>query len=253
MATLNERGAAVAPASSPVIPAAPVKNVANPQPSRPLSKIFITAEMLSQRLSVNGSSAGALQLAYNEYLTPAAEDLADDKHLTVQKDTKPQIATAVRPQAVTQAVSSPSVSTSASIGMVIDGGDKEVSGVIDALGYDGLTVTDFNQAECWMINLQALCQAVTNGGIAGGVAIFPHAADAMVLANKITGIRAVQGTRVESVAAAVRHFDANILIIEHAFSTYHEMRTMIRMFAAGRKASPANELLLTTIGQLERA
>ena len=86
-----------------------------------------------------------------------------------------------------------------------------------------------------------------------GVAILPYAADAMVLANKIRGVRAVQGTRGQSVAAGLRRFDANILIIEHAFSSFHEMRAMVRQFATERPGQAAARTLMEAVNRIERA
>jgi ribose 5-phosphate isomerase RpiB len=97
-----------------------------------------------------------------------------------------------------------------------------------------------------------MCEAIQAGRIAAGVAILPHAAGAMVLANKIRGIRAVQGTRAESVAAAVRQFGANVLVLEHAFATFHELRTMVQRFAAPTE-TPTARSLLQSISERERS
>ena len=115
-----------------------------------------------------------------------------------------------------------------------------------------MALVDYTQTDCWVRNLRALCGAVAAGGAAAGVAILPYAAGATLLANKIKGIRAVQGTRPDSVSAALRHFDANILVIEHALSTFHEMRAMVRRFATERTGRPAAEVLMAAVGELER-
>jgi hypothetical protein len=73
----------------------------------------------------------------------------------------------------------------------------------------------------------------------------------MAVAGKVKGIRPVQGTRVESVAAALRHFGANLLVLEHAFSTHHQMRTMLRTLAAGGKG--AGGALEAALVELERS
>ena len=75
---------------------------------------------------------------------------------------------------------------------------------------------------------------------------------ARLLAGKIAGIRPVQGTRLASVAAAVRHFDANLLVVEHAFGTYHETRMMIRTFVLDRGVAGAKRSLLEAVAQQER-
>ena len=73
----------------------------------------------------------------------------------------------------------------------------------------------------------------------------------MVLANKVRGIRAVQATGGASVAAGMRHFAANLLVIEHVGSTYHELRAMIRAFAGERPAAPSAKVLMETVAKLE--
>jgi hypothetical protein len=52
------------------------------------------------------------------------------------------------------------------------------------------------------------------------------------------------------VVAAVRRFGANLLVIEHTVSSYHEMRQMIRTFAAPREV-PNYAALLEKIAARE--
>ncbi len=137
------------------------------------------------------------------------------------------------------------------IGLVVYRADEKVRNVLAGLPHDGVAVTDFTQGDCWMADLRRLCQAVVTGQVASGAAILPYGANAMVLAGKIKGIRPVQGTRPESVAAALRHFGANLLVLEHAFSTYHPMRSMLRILAAGGPG--ANAALKAALEELERS
>ncbi|MCK4625627.1 MAG: RpiB/LacA/LacB family sugar-phosphate isomerase, partial [Phycisphaerae bacterium] len=124
--------------------------------------------------------------------------------------------------------------------------------VTGSLSRGGIGFSQFDESSCWMENLRSMCRDVASGGLAAGVAVLPYAADAMVLANKINGIRAVQGTRLGSVQAGIRHFGANILILEHAFSTFHEMCTMIRVFTNNRAGVSSGDLL-EAIGREERS
>ncbi len=120
------------------------------------------------------------------------------------------------------------------IGLIIDRPEEKVRSIVDSLSREQIDFARFDRSSCWMENLRSMCQAVTSGELVAGVVIMPWAADAMVLANKIKGVRAVQGTRIESVKAGLRRFGANVLILEHAASTFHELRTMIRVFAKDR-------------------
>jgi ribose 5-phosphate isomerase RpiB len=129
------------------------------------------------------------------------------------------------------------------LGLVVAAPSDKVENLLAAMRIDGLSVQSFNQTDCWMRNLESLCDAIAGGSVKAAVLLAPYAADAMVLAGKCKGVLAVQGTRADSVAAAVRHYGANLLVLEYAVSTYHEMRQMVRVFAAPRPAPNAGRLL----------
>ncbi len=271
IAMLRSQGVTVA-SSRPVEAAPPPATVQTGGPSAsPVAsatkpgKVFITAEMLEQRVKADDGN-GAVDLAPYEFLTPNAMDVVDRLHLTVRKAEAPlarpvQAVSAPAPASHNPAPAgaNPGLATTSStpatgtIALALYNPDEKVRSVVTALKYDGLSLHDYNQTDCWIENLRLACQAVVDGSEAAGIAILPYAADAMLLANKITGVRAVQGTRPESVAAAVRHFGANMLILEHAVSTFHEMRSMIRRFACERPATMTAEVLLRHLGEVERA
>ncbi len=222
---------------------------------RPQGKVFLTADMLGERLAGSGGDGGIITLAHNEYLTPNARDLLEMKHLSIRKSPAPLLA----PAAVSNAPLEQSSAARAAItpaggqaGVVTDHPDDKVNSTIRSLAYDGLTLKDFSRSDCWMSNLPTMCKAIVAGEISTGIALLPYAADAMVLANKFPGIRAVYGTRDESVSSAARRFDANLLILEHVYSTYHEMRKMIRTFTSPRAAEPTCRAFLDMISELER-
>ena len=246
-----------------------------PAPRPPMRKTFITAEMLLQRLSADAHKGG-IELACHEFLTPNAEDLVAERHLTVRRMPGPLIgapgalsrsalaaakaeapagppACAGPPAASQEACAAAGPGASRPIGLVIERADEKVRGAISALGYMGLCLEDWNHTDCWVRNTRAMCEAAAAGALEAGVVVLPCAAEAMVLANKIKGVRAVQGTRADSVAAALRHFNANVLIIEHAFSTFHEIREMIRVFATARASASTAQTMLRAVAELEGA
>jgi hypothetical protein len=153
------------------------------------------------------------------------------------------------------------------VGLVVVKPNAKIDSLLSAIEHDGISARNYTQTDCWMRNVESLCDAIGKTGTdsechaqvrAGmssedgdrhrfqtteigvspllGVVIAPYAADVMVLAAKHKGVRPVQGTRADSVTAAVRHFGANLLVLEHAISTYHEMRQMLRTFTAPRPA-----------------
>ncbi len=231
--------------------------------TRTVSRVFITVDDLTQRLV--GSNGGVIELSHNEFLTPAAVDLAEAKHITISKAERDTGIPAFGSEAQArredrntgipeeQKKDSSQTPNTTTIGLVIDRPDEKVRSITGSLSRGGIGFSRFDESSCWMENLRSMCRDVVSGGLVAGVAVLPYAADAMVLANKITGIRAVQGTRLGSVQAGLRHFGANVLILEHAFSTFHEMCTMIREFTNNRADQVTSGVLLEAIGREERS
>jgi ribose 5-phosphate isomerase RpiB len=260
---LRRQGVAIPPAAAgqPIVSPSPEPGMtaSETKPARtsaapPAGKIFVTAEMLRQRLASSGG--GGIELACNEFLTPNAVDLAEQRQLAIRRSVCSVSPAQAAPIGAETGAAAPVRQAAApgacgTIGLVVHRADEKVRNVLAGLTHDGVVVVDFTQGDCWMADVRRLCQAVVAGQVASGAAILPYGADAMVLASKIKGIRPVQGTRPESVAAALRHFGANLLVLEHAFSTYHQMRAMIRILAAGGPGAYA--ALLAALAELERS
>ena len=257
--------APASPAPAAAAAAAPSGNGGSAATPPTTARVFVTADMLDQRLKAG--SQGVVELAHHERLTPNAQDLVDLKHLTVRTAPEPVFSNgsacsdgtacstaggeALPAAPASSAAGANPAAPTGGIGLVTERPDTKVESLLGGLSRDGLSMVSFNRTDCWMENLQALGAAIAAGSVDAGVAVLPHAADAVLLAGKLAGVRPVQGTRPDSVAAAVRHFGANLLILEHAFSTFHEMRMMVRGFAGARPA-PTNQPLLDAVAELER-
>ena len=269
----------------PTPQAQPKARPAKCRPAEAPRKVFLTADMLLQRLADNDGQSRTIELAHNEFLTPAAMDLADQRHLAVRKQPKPLAspAGAVRSDAVrrsgpeyalpaplgTGTLQTPTAGPAepqagdasgatqvsagfAALGLVVGKPNELVRGVLDSLERDKIIPVDFNRTDCWIVNTQMLCEAVVSGGLAGGVVMVPLAADAVILANKVRGIRAVQGASPGSLALAMARLAPNVLVLEHSSATFHEIRTMFRMFAGPRASKGQAETLIGAIEKLER-
>ncbi len=223
-------------------------------------KIFLTAEDLERRIRSAGS--GLIELAANEYLTPRAKDLADEKSIAVRRTVTATDAPITQPviksdkqqavQRLTDLSARPADrAVVGAVGLVIERATENVVVLLQALRHDGPVFVDCSQAECWLRNTEALAGQIKSGALAAGVLLVPYAANAMLLAGKIKGLRPVQGTRVASVAAAVRHFDANVLVLEHRLCTFHQMRAMVRAFTAARPGA-MNRDVMATVAKLEQ-
>ncbi len=246
-------------------PAAAPKTASAPAGASTQKKVFLTANMLRQRLagSTNGQ-AKLIELDGFEFLTPAAEDFAADAHVVVQRRPQPLIAA---PQAAAKPAS-PSVESPAAAQADRPAGPAKLPGygvvtarlsdaaatAVRAASQGGLKLEDWNRKGCWLRDSRSMCEAVAAGTLAGGIVLAPRAADAMVLTAKHRSIRPVQGTRPESVRNALRHFDANVLVIEHTCCTFHEMREMIRLFVSARpprESSDFTDALMRHVGEVE--
>jgi len=247
-------------------PAAAPKTASAPAGASTQRKVFLTADMLRQRLagSTNGQ-AKLIELDGFEFLTPAAEDFAADAHVVVQRRPQPLIAA---PQAAANPASAPVESRAATgqadrppgpaklpgYGLVTARLSDAAATAVRAASQGGLKLEDWNRKGCWLRDSRSMCEAVAAGTLAGGIVLAPRAADAMVLTAKHRSIRPVQGTRPESVRNALRHFDANVLVIEHTCCTFHEMREMIRLFVSARPARESSDFtdaLMRHVGEVE--
>ncbi len=95
---------------------------------------------------------------------------------------------------------------------------------------------------------------VVNILLHAGIALLPRAGDAVVLANKVRNVRAILGTSPAAVASALARFAANVLIVDHASSTFHEARSLVGAFVRGRGsagAGGASSALLAALTELE--
>jgi hypothetical protein len=135
--------------------------------------------------------------------------------------------------------------------VLLDRADDKLTGLVAGLSREGMRLMAFAQTDCVVRNLEAMCEALRAGQIARGIALAPHAAGLMALAGKCKGVRPVQGARQASVEAGVRQFAANLLVVEHAFSTFHEIRAMIRAFAAAPAAAPTDKGLAEALSRLD--
>ena len=224
-----------------------------------LKKIFVTAADLQRKIDQGSSSS--VELAANEYLTPAAQDLAARRRIGITRKTDTLLKPVNRPVADQKALPTfkdvPLSATRVSggcgpVGLVTYLPDEKTGSVLKALAHDGIFFTDYTDDDCWMINLVSLCRGITEGTLDLGVALFPFGADAVIMANKIPGIRAVQGTRIESVSASIRRLNSNLLVLEHRLSTFHELRAMTRIFIQSRMVAGLADDVIGKIEELEK-
>lgn len=230
-------------ASAPEAPRSSVEP-APPAAGASGARVWITAGLLAGRAGEGKS----VRLEMNEYLTPAAVDYARSCGIEVVRGgpapqaqhVAPPVPGRVRPAVLTR-----------TLGLLVNRPDAKVEAALAALTRGGVATVGFADSECWMVNTRAMCQAICAGQVAGGVIVDRYAAAAMVLAGKVKGVRAVQGVSVAAVTAALRQFDANVLVVGHTTVSVYEMRSMIDRFAAGRRMGRDRTLLMDAIDRVE--
>ena len=219
----------------------PPASAAEPETPAAPERVWLTAGMLADR----AGGARAVTLGANEYLTPAAGDFASSGGIEVMRQpvhpaVTPASAGQVKPAALTK-----------TLGLVVYRPDAKVEAALAAASRNGVVTRGFAQADCWMVNTRAMCGEIVAGALAGGVIIDRYAAAAVVLAAKIPGIRPVQGVSVQAVEAALRQFDANVLVIGCVNHSVYELRSMIDRFSTGRRMGRGRTVLLDEVAQLE--
>ncbi|MCG3179942.1 MAG: hypothetical protein BIFFINMI_02295 [Phycisphaerae bacterium] len=211
-------------------------------------KSFITADDLRKRVGFHDAGPRELELADNEFLTPAAQDEARRLNVTVTR----HLATVAQPlepqRRRREPTTQPPSAATPPIGLVVDAGDAKVQAVLSAWARTAKPA-DFNRSACWMQNLVGLCRAVADGQARGGVALLRSAGEALVLANKVPGVRAVAARSAEELASAAGRFAPNVLVLAHPALTLHEIRALLSAFAPAQAGADIG--LMGMIGRLE--
>ena len=205
------------------------------------ARVWLTVEMLADR----AGGEGVVALAAGEHLTPAAADYAAASGIEVARQpvhtpVTPMAPGTIKPAALTR-----------TLGLVANRPDAKCEAALSAATRGGVVTRGFGDSSCWMANTRAMCGAINAGALAGGIIIDRYAAAAMVLAGKIEGIRPVQGVSAQAVQAALRQFNANVLVIGCVGHSVYEIRSMIERFAAGRRMGRERTVLLDAVDQLE--
>jgi len=214
-----------------------------PAPPGAPGRVWLTVEMLAAR----ADGAGAVALAHNERLTPAARDYAASRGLEVVRGAAP----AQRPVTHLASGQVTPAALTRTLALVVNRPDSKVEAALAALTRAGVVTRGFAEADCWMANTRAMCAEIGSGALAGGVLIDRYAAAGIVLAAKIKGIRPVQGVSAAAVEAALRQFNANLLVIGHATHSVYEIRSMIDRFSAGRRMGRDRTILLDEVERVE--
>jgi ribose 5-phosphate isomerase RpiB len=214
-----------------------------------------TAWLTAELFALRARGRQDVHLESHEKLTPAAADFAVVNGIEIKADAP---AAPSGPAACADgACSAPALpgrlgAMLRTTGLVVHRGDLKVQAVLASLGRGGLPLRGYDASDCPLTNSRAMCQAIVVGDLAGGIIIDRYAAAPMVYAAKFGGIRPVQGVSTAAVEAALRQYQANVLVIGHADVSSYQIKGMIERFVAGAGIAVAGNSLTEAIEQLER-
>jgi ribose 5-phosphate isomerase RpiB len=84
--------------------------------------------------------------------------------------------------------------------------------------------------------IKHLAAEVKENRVVGGVLVVTSGALAMLFANRCPALRAVLGTCHEAVEQGVAQMGANVLVIEHKYKTFPQVKNMLSRFVRGARS-----------------
>jgi hypothetical protein len=203
--------------------------------------MIFTARQLEELHKSNGH----VVLPYGARLTPLAADWARGKRIQVgygpdelvkeskavtspSDDTKPQAA---------------AVATAESFLWWCDGPCGAAKAAVGAIGKESSMLPLDVPAETKQLVavIKRVASSVKDAKAAGAMLLLNSAGAAVVLANRSPSLRAIVGTSLESLEAAMAGVAANVLIVEYPRKSFSEIRNLLSRFVRAKREL-SNEL-----------
>jgi ribose 5-phosphate isomerase RpiB len=83
--------------------------------------------------------------------------------------------------------------------------------------------------------IKKIAAAVKEGKSNGGVLLVQSAAAAVVLANRCPSLRAMVGTSLESLEAAISQIAANVLVLEYPNKSFSQIKNLLSRFVRAKR------------------
>lgn len=188
--------------------------------------MIYTARQVEQIFKAHGQ----LVLPPNARLTPLAADWIRARKLSISWSAQSPAAQPSQAPAAT-----PDASAGTPFLWWCDGPCGQAKAALSAFERSaGLAPLDVPSSESATIQaVRALAQSLREQKARGGIMLVRAAGAAMVFANRCPSIRAVLGTCLDAVDQAANTVGANVLVIEHPYKTFSQLRTLIGRFVRG--------------------
>lgn len=190
--------------------------------------MIYTARQLEQLFRAHGR----ITLPPAARLTPLASDWLRAKKLAVAwSDAAPAPGSAMPPPVA----AAPAAPVSTGLLWWCDGPCGQAKAALSAFEKSaGLRPLDVPSSEPSTVPaVRAVAAALRERHAHGAILLVRAAGGAMVFANRCPSIRAVLGTCLDAVDQAANTVAANVLVIEHPYKTFSQLRTLIGRFVRG--------------------
>jgi hypothetical protein len=203
--------------------------------------MIFTARQLEEMHKSNGH----VVLPYGARLTPLAVDWARGKRIQVGygpdelvKESKAATPTAdgTKPQAAT-------LVATGSFLWWCDGPCGAAKAALGAIGKESSMLPLDLPAETKQLIavIKRIAASVKERKVAGAMLLLNSAGAAVVLANRVPSLRAIVGTSLESLEAAIAGVAGNVLIVEYPRKSFSEIRNLLSRFVRAKREL-SNEL-----------
>jgi hypothetical protein len=194
--------------------------------------MIVTARHL-QDLQAGRQAGDQIVLPYGARLTPLALEWARDKRLKIgygPAEIVPGQQAAAKPDAA--------MPTAATLLWWCDGACGSAKAALAAQARESsLGAIELpNDAVHLVPAIKQLASQIKAGQAGSGVLMVKSAAEAIVYANRCPSIRAVVGTCLESVEQGISAVAANVLVVEHPYKNFSQIRNLLSRFARATRS-----------------
>jgi len=197
----------------------------------------------ARRLEELHKSNGHVVLPYGARLTPLAVDWERAKRIQVGYGPDEMVKEPKAAAAPVDAAKPQAAAVAGSFLWWCDGPCGAAKAAVGAIGKESsmLPLDVPAEAKQLVTAIKRVASSVKDAKAAGAMLLLNSAGAAVVLANRVPALRAIVGTSLESLEAAIAGVAANVLIVEYPRKSFSEIRNLLSRFVRAKREL-SNEL-----------
>lgn len=133
-------------------------------------------------------------------------------------------------------------------GYVIVQGSGLAEGAIHAVARQGTPLVSI-AADGFAEAIRTCAEGIAHGRVRGAIVFCDDAALAACAANMRPGVRAVVGESAQQVTRVLQSLAANVLVVEPAGKTLHELRNVLRAFCSSERSPQPSPDVVELLGE----